>query len=176
LLHELKLSHVLAAVQRVVAQCAHLSAKHIGSKAALCTLTALWRAYTCISLPTTISCRQQTPADNNLLTRGEEADWKQHRLQVAFDCNFAMVLLQARLSLLRALAAVWRVGEEQVQLYTALGKPSLQTSQTEATIGRATLPVLTTHSKQPGLTSAPNSNKVRSRAISLVDLLLHSLG
>ena len=43
-----------------------------------------------------------------------------------------MVFLQARMSLLRALAAVWRVGEEQVQLYTALRKPSLHTSQTEA--------------------------------------------
>ena len=87
-----------------------------------------------------------------------------------------MVLLQARLSLLRALAAVWRVGEEQVQLYTALSKPSLHTSQTEATIGRAMLPVLTIHSKQPGLTSAPNSNRVRRPAISLMHLLSHSLG
>ena len=73
-----------------------------------------------------------------------------------------MVFLQARMSLLRALAAVWQVGEEQVQLYTALRKPSLHTSQTEATIGRATLLLLSIHSKQPGLTSAPNSNKVRS--------------
>ncbi|KAL0028971.1 hypothetical protein WJX77_009058 [Trebouxia sp. C0004] len=78
----------------------------------------------------------------------------------AADCFAALIAKpEARLSLLRALAAVWRVGEEQVQLYTALSKPSLHTSQTEATIGRATLPMLSTHSKQPGLTSAPNSNK-----------------
>ena len=81
-----------------------------------------------------------------------------------------MVCLQARLSLLRALAAVWRVGEEQVQLYTSLSKPCLHTSQTEATIGRATLPVLSTHSKQPGLTSTPNFNKVRSPSVQLYGL------
>ncbi|KAL0049173.1 hypothetical protein WJX82_008148 [Trebouxia sp. C0006] len=78
----------------------------------------------------------------------------------AADCFAALIAKpEARMSLLRALAAVWQVGEEQVQLYTALRKPSLHTSQTEATIGRATLPVLSIHSKQPGLTSAPNSNK-----------------
>ena len=65
------------------------------------------------------------------------------------------------MSLLRALAAVWRVGEDQVQLYTSLSKPSLQTSPSEATIGRAVLPVLTLQAKQPSLTSATNSNKVQ---------------
>ncbi len=72
---------------------------------------------------------------------------------------------QARLSLLRAMAAVWRVGKEQVQLYTALSKPSLQTNQAEASIGRATLPLLTSKSKQPGLTTQPNANKVSTQNI-----------
>lgn len=76
------------------------------------------------------------------------------------------------MSLLRALAALWRVGEDQVQLYTSLSKPSLQTSPSEATIGRAVLPVLTTQAKQPSLTSATNSNKVQQSHMSSTPYLL----
>ena len=78
----------------------------------------------------------------------------------AADCFAALVARpEARLSLLRALAAVWGVGEEQVQLHTALNKPSLRLNQSEAIIGRATLPVLASQSQHSSLT-ATNTNKV----------------
>ena len=74
-------------------------------------------------------------------------------------CVFEALTLQARLSLLRALAALWGLTEDQVQQYSVLNKPSLQTSQAEISLGRAILPALASQSIQPGLTPA-SSNKV----------------
>ena len=67
--------------------------------------------------------------------------------------------LQARLSLLRALAALWGLSEDEVKQYSVLNKPSLQTSQAKISIGRALLPALASQSIQSGLTPA-SSNKV----------------
>lgn len=68
--------------------------------------------------------------------------------------------VQARLSMLRALAALWGLSEEQVQHYSILNKPSLHISQAEVSIGRAVLPMLVSQSTQPGLITPANSNKV----------------
>lgn len=68
--------------------------------------------------------------------------------------------VQARLSMLRALAALWGLSEEQVQQYTALNKPSMHLSQTEVFIGRAVLPMLVSQSQQFSPATPANSNKV----------------
>ena len=65
------------------------------------------------------------------------------------------------MSLLRALAALWGLGDEQVQLYASLAKPSMHAGQVEVSIGRATLPHLAPPSaKQPASASMANANKV----------------
>ena len=71
-----------------------------------------------------------------------------------------LAVLQARLSLLRALASLWVLSEEQVQQYAVLNKPALQLSQAELCIGRALLPRAAAQGAQPGLAAAANSNKV----------------
>lgn len=62
--------------------------------------------------------------------------------------------------MLRALAALWGLNEEQVQHYSALNKPLMHISQAEVSIGRAVLPMLVSQSTQPGLITPANSNKV----------------
>lgn len=73
--------------------------------------------------------------------------------------------MQARLSLLRALAALWGLTEEQVQQYNLLRKPTMQISRADISIGRARLPVLASQDKQPGLLVAANANKVYSHCL-----------
>ena len=76
------------------------------------------------------------------------------------DKSSLLVGLQASLSLVRALAAVWAVSEEQVQHHICLTKPALQTSHSDVTIGRAVLP-LAAQSTNGGMLSPANANKVR---------------
>ena len=73
--YELKISQALAAVQRAVAQYAHLSQACMTSTAALCTLTALWQAYTTKSMPTTILVRQHPATDKRRRGRSEAAQF-----------------------------------------------------------------------------------------------------
>lgn len=62
--------------------------------------------------------------------------------------------------MLRALAALWGMHEEQVQQYTALNKPSMHLSPAEVSIGRAVLPMLVSQSQQFSPITPANSNKV----------------
>ena len=78
------------------------------------------------------------------------------------DCVGDRVGLQASISLVRALAAVWAVSEEQVQQHLWLCKPALQTSHSDVTIGRAVLP-LAAQTTNGGMLSPANANKVRQR-------------
>ena len=64
------------------------------------------------------------------------------------------------MSLVRALAAVWAVSEEQVQQHLVLTKPALQTSHSHVSIGRAVLP-LAAESTNSGMLSPANANQVR---------------
>lgn len=81
------------------------------------------------------------------------ADLKQHQT--------GCVAVQAHLSLVRSLAALWGLNEDQVQQYTVLNKPSMHISPADVSIGRAVLPKLASTSAQPGLTTPASSNKVR---------------
>lgn len=75
-----------------------------------------------------------------------------------------LALLQASMSLMRALATVWAVSEDQVQQHIALTKPTLQTSHTDVSIGRAVLP-LAVQTTNGGLLSPANANKVSLLAL-----------
>lgn len=94
---------------------------------------------------------------------------------MARHCNhqLGVLLLQASISLVRALAAVWAVSEEHIQQHIVLTKPALQTSHSEVSIGRAVLP-LAAASSQGGMLSPANANKV-SRSALLAFICHHCL-
>lgn len=80
-----------------------------------------------------------------------------HCLRVPFELGTDV--LQAHLGLARALAAVWALGEEQVQQHCILNKPALRSSQADVSIGRAVLPVVA-QADYTGMLAPANANQV----------------
>ncbi|KAL3144110.1 hypothetical protein ABBQ32_003901 [Trebouxia sp. C0010 RCD-2024] len=78
----------------------------------------------------------------------------------AADCFAALIAKpEAHLSLVRALAALWGLIEDQVQQYSVLNKPSMHISLADVSIGRAVLPMLASPTAQPGLTTPASASK-----------------